>query len=74
MQKEEQAKARKKAKEIKKVEDEIEKCETRIAELEEQMFDPEISADSTKLKELFDEKTSLEEELETLYEKWEEIQ
>ncbi len=74
MQKEEQAKARKKASDIKKVEDEIEKTEAKISELETQLFDPEISANSEKVKELFDEKTELEEKLEQLYEKWEQIQ
>lgn len=74
LQKEEQAKARKKANEIKKVETEIEKAENRIKELDELMFDPEISADSLKLSELYEEKSSLEEKLEELYEKWEEIQ
>ncbi len=74
MQKEEQAKARKKANEIKRVEDEIEKTETKIKELEEKLFDPDVSADSGKLKELFDEKTTLEEKLEELYEKWETVQ
>lgn len=74
MQKEEQAKARKKANEIKKVEDEIEKTEARIAELDELLFTPDVNADTEKLKTLFDEKTVLETKLEDLYEKWEEIQ
>ncbi len=74
MQKEEQAKARKKANEIKKVEAEIEKAENRVKELDELMFNPEISADSMRLRELYEEKTALEEKLEELYEKWEEIQ
>ena len=74
LQKEEQAKARKKAGEIKKVEDEIDKAESRIKELDSLMFDPEISSDSGRLKELYEEKTALEEKLEELYEKWEEIQ
>lgn len=73
-QKEEQAKARKKANDIKKVEDEIEKTEKLIKSLEEKLFDPEISGDSGKVKELYEEKVSLEEKLEELYEKWEEIQ
>lgn len=73
-QKEEQAKARKKANDIKKVEDEIEKTENLIKSLEEKLFDPEISADSGKVKELYEEKVALEEKLEELYEKWEEIQ
>ena len=59
---------------IKKVEDEIEKTENLIKSLEEKLFDPEISADSGKVKELYEEKVSLEEKLEELYEKWEEIQ
>ena len=57
-QKEEQAKARKKANDIKKVEDEIEKTEKLIKSLEEKLFDPEISADSGKVKELYEEKVS----------------
>ena len=73
-QKEELAKARKKANDIKKVEDEIENTENLIKSLEEKLFDPEISADSGKVKELYEEKVSLEEKLEELYEKWEEIQ
>ena len=56
------------------METEIEKAENRIKELDELMFDPEISADSMKLSELYEEKSSLEEKLEELYEKWEEIQ
>jgi len=74
LQKEEQAKARKKANEIKKVEDEIEKIEKRINELNELLFSTEINSDSEKLKTLYEEKTSLEENLESLYEKWEKIQ
>ena len=56
------------------MEDEIEKTENLIKSLEEKLFDPEISADSGKVKELYEEKVSLEEKLEELYEKWEEIQ
>lgn len=74
LQKEEQAKARKKASEIKKVEDEIEHTENRISELNELLFSSEINSDSEKLKTLYEEKTLLEEKLEKLYEKWEEIQ
>ncbi len=74
MQKEVQAKARKKANEIKKIEDKIEKSETRIKELDEALFDPEISSDSEKITELYNEKSSLTDELEDLYEKWEELQ
>ena len=73
-QKEEQAKARKKANAIKKIEDEIEKTEERLAKIDEEMFDPAISSDTEKLRNLYDEKTSLEEKLEGLYEEWEEIQ
>lgn len=74
LQKEEQAKARKKANEIKKVEDEIERAENKISELNELLFSTEINSDSEKLKELYEEKTSIEEKLESLYNKWEEIQ
>ncbi|MEA4973709.1 MAG: ABC-F family ATP-binding cassette domain-containing protein [Candidatus Metalachnospira sp.] len=74
LQKEEQAKARKKANEIKKVEDEIENTENRISVLNDLLFSPEINSDTEKLKTLYEEKTSLEEKLEGLYAKWEEIQ
>ncbi|MPM23852.1 Vitamin B12 import ATP-binding protein BtuD [bioreactor metagenome] len=74
LQKEEQAKARKKANEIKKVEDEIENTENRISVLNDLLFSPEINSDTEKLKTLYEEKTSLEEKLEGLYPKWEEIQ
>ncbi|GFI61946.1 putative ABC transporter ATP-binding protein YbiT [Clostridiales bacterium] len=70
-QKEEQAKERKKANELKRIEAEIEKSETRIKSLDSQLFDPDISSDSGKVKELFDEKTTIEEKLAELYEKWE---
>lgn len=74
LQKEEQAKARKKANEIKKVEDDIESVENRVSELNDLLFSTEINSDSEKLKKLYEEKTSLDKILEQLYEKWEEIQ
>jgi ATP-binding cassette subfamily F protein 3 len=73
-QKEEQAKARKKANDIKKVEEEIESTEIRIKKIDEEMFDPAVSSDTGRLKDLYDEKTELESKLEELYEKWEELQ
>lgn len=74
LQKEEQAKARKIANEVKKIEDKIEKAENRISDLDKLLFSTEINSDSEKLKELYEEKTSIEEKLELLYAEWEKIQ
>lgn len=73
-QKEEQAKERKIQNKIKKIEEEIEKTENKINELSELLFDEKISCDAGKAKDIFDEKTSLEEKLEKLFEEWEELQ
>lgn len=73
-QKEEQAKERKIQNKIKKIEEEIEKTENKINELSELLFDEKISCDAGKAKDIFDEKTVLEEKLEKLFEEWEELQ
>ena len=73
-QKEEQAKERKIQNKIKKIEEEIEKTENKINELSELLFDEKISCDAGKAKDIFDEKTALEEKLEKLFEEWEELQ
>ena len=73
-QKEEQAKERKIQNKIKKIEEEIEKTENKINELSELLFDEKISRDAGKAKDIFDEKTALEEKLEKLFEEWEELQ
>lgn len=73
-QKEEQAKERKIQNKIKKIEEKIEKTENKINELSELLFDEKISCDAGKAKDIFDEKTALEEKLEKLFEEWEELQ
>ena len=73
-QKEEQAKERKIQNKIKKLEEEIEKTENKINELSELLFDEKISCDVGKAKDIFDEKTALEEKLEKLFDEWGELQ
>lgn len=72
-QKEEQAKARKKANDLKKTEQRIEELETQIAALEEEMAQPEVATNSGKLNELSLKHASLSEELNELYDKWESL-
>ena len=72
-QKEEMARQRKKEKELKKTEQRIEEIEEKMAEIDERFVDPAIATNSAKLGELQKEKDALEEELEALYEKWEEL-
>lgn len=73
-QKEEQAKERKIQNKIKKLEEEIEKTENKINELSELLFDEKINCDPGKAKDIFDEKTALEEKLEELFDEWGELQ
>ena len=54
------------------MEQEIEQTEIKIKELDTMLF--EIHADFSKAQELFEQKTQLEEQLEQLYKKWEELQ
>ena len=70
-QKQEQARRRKIANELQKVEAEIEMCEQKIAEIDEQCQDPAIAVNSAKLNELGSERAVLSEKLEALYEQWE---
>lgn len=70
-QKEQQAIARKKENDLKKCEAQIEKCETRGLELDEEMCKPEIATNSAKLQELANEKAAIDAQLEELYAQWE---
>lgn len=70
-QKEEQARLRKQQNELKKTEDAIASLESRNAEIDELLSKEEIYTDVSKLMELNKEKTSIEEELEQLFETWE---
>lgn len=72
-QKEEQAKLRKKQNEQKKIEDKINELESKISRLSEEMNNPEISSNVSKLTELSKEIDKANEELADLYEKWEEF-
>ncbi len=72
-QKEAQAKERKRANELKKTEARIEEIETRCEEIDNLMTQEEIYTNSVKCQELAMEKARISEELETLYERWEEL-
>lgn len=71
--KEEQAKERKRQNDIKKIENRIEELETQIAEIDEEMSLPENATNSAKLNELSTKQTELSNELETLYDNWEQL-
>ena len=72
-QKEEQARQRKRQNDLKKTEEEIERVETRMSELDTALADPAIASDHTKLTELSKEREVLEKKLEKLMEQWEEL-
>lgn len=69
--KEQQAKERKRANDIKKAENRIEELETKLSELEAQMALPEIATNSAELNRLVEEQTQINEELTAQYELWE---
>ncbi len=73
LQKEAQARQRKLENDLKKCEDRIAELEDLTASLDEQMALPENCTDIGKLTKLQKEKTAAEEELSGLYEKWEEL-
>ena len=72
-QKEEQARQRKRQNDLKKVEDEIHKLETRDGEIDGLLCDESVFSDVAKLMELNKEKEEIAGKLEVLYEKWEEL-
>ena len=71
--KEEQAKKRKREAELKKVEARIEELETRDSEIDETMVLPDVCTNVAECTKLSREKAAIAEELEELYEKWEEL-
>ena len=71
--KEEQAKKRKREAELKKVEARIEELETRDSEIDETMVLPDVCTNVAECTKLSREKAAITEELEKLYEKWEEL-
>lgn len=72
-QKEEQAKLRKIQNEIKKTESRIDELEQIISECDSELAKPEYATNVGKLMEIQKSKEAAESELETLYEKWEEL-
>ncbi len=72
-QKEEQALKRKRENELKKVEARIEELEARDKEIDETMVLPDICTNVAECTKLGREKAAIAEELEGLYEKWEEL-
>ena len=72
-QKEEQARLRKKENNLKKCEEKIAELEERISEIDTEMSDPAIGTQVAKLQELSKEQTACQEQLEKLYEQWEEL-
>lgn len=71
--KEEQALLKKKKNELKKTEERITVIEDRLKAIEEESALPEVCTNTARLLELHKESTNLSEELDTLYEKWEEL-
>lgn len=72
-QKEEQAKLRKIQNEVKKTESRIDELEQIISECDSELANPEYATNVGKLMEIQKSKEAAESELETLYEKWEEL-
>ncbi len=72
-QKEEQARQRKRENELKKVEARIEELEKRDKEINETMVLPDVCTNVAECTKLSREQTAIAEELEELYEKWEEL-
>ena len=72
-QKEEQARLRKKENDLKKCEEKIAELEARISEIDTEMSDPAIGTQVAKLQELTKEQAACQEQLEKLYEQWEEL-
>ena len=71
--KEAQAKERKRKNELIKTEKRIEELENRDGEIDEMMTLEEVYTNSVKCRELSEEKAAIADELESLYEKWEEL-
>ncbi len=72
-QKEANARARKRQNDLKKTEERITRLEERDAEIDGMMTLEEVFTNSVRCQELADEKASIAEELEALYEQWEQL-
>lgn len=73
-QKEAQAKERKRQNDLRKTEERITALEERDSKIDQLMMKEEIFTNSVKCQELAQEKATIAEELEELYEKWEELE
>lgn len=73
-QKEQQARQRKKENEIKRIEERIETLEKEDAEIDRQMASPDICTNVARLQELSKEKENIHAELESLMERWEDLE
>ena len=72
-QKEQQAKERKRQNDLRKTEERISALEERDGEIDELMTQEDIYTNSVKCRELSEEKANIMQELELLYEQWEEL-
>lgn len=73
-QKEEQARLRKLENELRRTEERIDVLETRDREIDDTLLLPEVGTNVGRCAELSREKAAIAEELEQLYERWEELQ
>jgi ATP-binding cassette subfamily F protein 3 len=71
--KEEKARKRKLEKQLNLCENEIKSVETRLSDIDKEMFDEASQSDHILLTKLSNEKAELEDRLEKLYEQWEEL-
>ncbi len=74
LQKEEQAKERRRLNEIEKYENRIAEIDDLLAEIDTMLTSPDVYTDPVKLKELSDRKLLLEEEEAELFDKWEQLE
>lgn len=72
-QKEEQARIRKKENDLKKCEARIAELEALIASIDEQMADPSVATQMLKLQDLAKEQQAYQDELDLKYEEWEKL-
>lgn len=73
LSREEQNRIKKAKNELKKVEAKIEELEEKVKKLDEEYADPSIASNTGRLMELHKEKSSVEADLNDLYEKWESL-
>lgn len=70
---EEQNRLKKRKNEIKKIEERIAQIEERISAIDIEYSDPSIGSNTARLMDLHNESTNLKQELDALYERWEEL-